>query len=392
MQIFDAVVVGGGMTGAACALGLAQQGWQVALVEEKLPAAFIKDDAYDLRVSALSRASEQLLQRLGCWQDILAMRVSPYHYVKAWGVPECALQFTAQEFAQSELGFIVENRIVQLGLWQKISAEARVTSFAPATVSAFLPHATQPQLQLTTGEKICAPLIVAADGSASKMRAFAGIGCVSVDYDQHCLVANVQLDEPALGTWQWFSPDGARALLPLENSQASLVWYDKPQVINQLSELSPLALTQAIARHFPCELGQFSLLKHGKFALSKQHALRYHQNGVVLVGDAAHTIHPLAGQGVNLGFKDVVTLLDALQFQQVLDGGPVFGNSVALETRLNAYQRRRRPENLAMQAAMDVLYRHFRGDTLLSRAVFTLFSRHQGLKKQALQLAQGLYF
>ncbi|MGL5251478.1 MAG: FAD-dependent oxidoreductase [Enterovibrio sp.] len=389
MQIFDVVVVGGGMTGAACALGLAQQGWQVALVEEKLPAAFTKDEACDLRVSALSRASVQLLQRLGCWQDILAMRVSPYHYVKAWGVPECALQFTAQEFAQSELGFIVENRVVQLGLWQKISTQPRVTSFAPATVNAFLLHETHPQLQLTTGEKISAPLIVAADGSASKMRAFAGIGCVSVDYDQHCLVANVQLDEPALGTWQWFSPAGARALLPLENSQASLVWYDKPQVISELSELSPLALTQAIARHFPSELGHFSLLQHGKFALSKQHALRYHQNGVVLVGDAAHTIHPLAGQGVNLGFKDVAALLDVLQS---LDGAPIFGDSAALEKRLNAYQRWRRPENLAMQAAMDVLYRHFRGDTLLSRAVFTFFSRHQGLKKQALQLAQGLYF
>ncbi|MGL5336216.1 MAG: FAD-dependent monooxygenase, partial [Enterovibrio sp.] len=363
----------------------------VALVEEKLPAAFKIDEPCDLRVSALSSASVALLQKLGCWQAILAMRVTPYQYVKAWSVPERALTFTAAEFAQSELGFIVENRLVQLGLWQKISTEPRVSCFAPASVSAFHLHEDKHLLKLSSGETLCAPLVVGADGSASKMRAYAGIGCVSVDYDQHCLVANVQLKEAALGTWQWFSKNGARALLPLANSQASLVWYDKPQVIDEVSNLSSLVLAQAIKRHFPAELGDFSLLAQGKFALTKQHALRYHQNGVVLVGDAAHTIHPLAGQGVNLGFKDVAALLKVLQPASQLKMVP-FGSYAALEKSLNAYQRRRRPDNLAMQAAMDVLYRHFRGDTLLSRAVFTLFSRNSMLKKQALQLAQGLYF
>ncbi|MGL5291931.1 MAG: FAD-dependent oxidoreductase [Vibrionaceae bacterium] len=393
MQIFDVIVVGGGMTGAACALGLAQQGKQVALVEEKLPAAFTVGEPWDLRVSALSSASVALLQQLGCWPLILAMRVSPYQYVKAWSVPERALTFSAQEFALPQLGFIVENRIVQLGLWQKISAEPRVTCFTSVSVNAFLRQEDKNLLHLSSGESISAPLIVGADGSASKMRAYAGVGCVSADYDQHCLLANVQLTQPALGTWQWFSPDGARALLPLGNSQASLVWYDKPQVIDELSALSPLALTQAIERHFPSDLGHFSLLAHGKFALSKQHALRYHQHGVVLVGDAAHTIHPLAGQGVNLGFKDVAALLKVLQSApQPLEHAQDLASRLALEKSLNAYQRRRLPDNLAMQAAMDVLYRYFRGDTMLSRAIFTLFSRNQMLKKQALQLAQGLYF
>ena len=383
-QQFDIAVVGGGMVGAAVATGLAQQGKSVALIEAVEPQAYSAEQPFDARVSAISYTSVELLNSLGAWQRLQQMRTAPFRRLETWEKADSRIRFSAQDIGVEELGFIVENRLIQLALWQGFAEQKSLSLFCPAKIERIEFLNDKNRLQLNNGEQIEASLVVAADGAHSVVRKLAGIGLNSWDYDQHCMLINVATEAAQQDiTWQWFTPTGPRSLLPLPGSQASLVWYDSASKIRQLNELSNEQLTQAVVQAFPDELGGIQVLSKASFALTRRHAKQYFAERCVLVGDAAHTINPLAGQGVNLGFKDVQALLQVLSKAN--------WNS---EQALAVYQRKRRLDNQLMQSAMDAFYFGFSNQLAplkwARNAVLKTAERSTALKRQVLKYALGI--
>lgn len=385
---FDIAVVGGGMVGAAAACLLAQQGWQIAVIEQAEPEPYAPEQAMDLRVSAISPASVSLLQQAGVWEAITAMRVRAYKELATWEIAGLETHFTAQEAGIAELGFIVENRLIQLALWQQLQQFPNVQLLCPAQISALSQRDSQASLSLTNGQIITASWLLAADGAHSKLRSLANIGITRWDYRQDCLLINVDLeaDAPEI-TWQQFYPAGPRAFLPLAGKKGSLVWYDTPARIAQLAALSPAQLEKEVRRHFPAQLPACKVTHSGCFPLTRRHAQHYYQQRVILLGDAAHTIHPLAGQGVNLGFKDVACLVKLWQNARQTAQG--FGLA-----ELQEYERQRLCDNTMMQSTMDLFYAGFRvqhAPVKVLRNLLLLAAENAGwLKQKALRYALGL--
>ncbi len=385
---FDIAVVGGGMVGAAAACLLALQGWQVAVIEQTEPEAYSPEQPMDLRVSAISPASVRLLQQAGVWDALLAMRVRAYTELATWEIPGLETHFHAQEAGVAELGFIIENRLIQLALWQQLQMLPNVTLLCPAQVSSLVQQQEEATVTLNNGQAITAAWLLATDGANSRLRSMAGIGINRWDYRQDCMLINVDLEEDAPPiTWQQFYPHGPRAFLPLAGHKASLVWYDTPEKIAQLAVLSPALLEREVKRHFPEQLPACTVTQSGAFPLSRRHAQHYYQGRVILLGDAAHTIHPLAGQGVNLGFKDVACLVEL--WQNARQKQQLFGAE-----QLKQYERRRLCDNSMMQSAMDLFYAGFsvqHTSLKILRNMALLVADNAGLlKRKALRYALGL--
>lgn len=384
----QAIIVGGGMVGAAVALGLAKQGLAVALIEKKPLPIFSAEQPYDVRISAISMASIGLLEELGVWQTVEEARVCPYESLQTWEIDGFETRFFAEELGLEKLGVMVENNLLQQALWQGLVAYPNcVQALGFEQISA---KREQGIWQVKVDDKLFeAPLLIAADGANSQVRAWAGIGLTSWQYRQHCLLATVKTALPQQSvTWQQFFPSGPRAFLPLKGQHGCVVWYDSPERINQLTHLSPLQLTQEIQQHFPARLGEVEVEQAASFPLTRQHAQHYFKRGVVLVGDAAHTINPLAGQGVNLGFKDVKALLKVIA--QAVSSGKDFASDEVLKQ----YESQRKMDNLLMQTAMDFFYKTFKTELLPLKVVrnmgLVMAEKCKPLKKQALKYAIGL--
>lgn len=349
--MFDIAIVGGGMVGAALAVATAKAGMKVALLERQQPSHITDDCDFDLRVSAINRRSETWLQQLGAWQQLSASRLAPYATLRAFEGDAAPLDFTAAELGESHLGHIIENLHIQQALWQQLPDT--VQQFCPVQLSGYQQFEDHACLQTDQGE-IKARLLIAADGAQSQLKQLAGIGSQGWQYQQACLLVHVNTSYDALPmTWQQFTSQGPRAYLPLPGKQASLVWYDDHLRIQQLAGLPPQQLAQQIRQHFPAELREFSVVKQGYFPLTRSHANQYVKGRLVLVGDAAHTINPLAGQGVNLGFADA-ECLSALLIKQFSAGA-----DLAAPALLAKYESERRKANLLMMSAMDVFYQVF---------------------------------
>ncbi|OOF18233.1 2-octaprenyl-3-methyl-6-methoxy-1,4-benzoquinol hydroxylase [Salinivibrio sp. PR932] len=386
MNPFEIIIVGGGMVGAAAALGLARQGRQVALVERQVPQSFSPSQPMDLRVSAISHASVALLSDLGAWTDIEAMRVCPYRRLETWEAEDSRVCFSAEQLDLPQLGYMVENRLIQLGLWQQFSRYDNLHVFSPASITSMHQKGQQHYVELDNGDTLTAPWLIGADGANSRVRDYAKIGITSWDYRQHCMLISVETASPQQDiTWQQFFPSGPRSFLPLCGQQASLVWYDSPQRIQQLCQLDAAQLKAEIVANFPAEVGEVTPVNWGAFPLTRRHAQQYHRHGVVVIGDAAHTINPLAGQGVNLGFKDVAALLDACA-----DAGEHWQDNATLV----AYEKARRTDNMMMQTGMDVFYAAFSNRItplkLARNALFKLAEHSGPVKKHVLKYALGL--
>ncbi|MGC7589585.1 FAD-dependent monooxygenase [Bisgaard Taxon 46] len=384
----EIIVVGGGMVGAACALGLGQQGRNVQLIEHAPLPEFVPNSPYDLRISAISAASVNLLTQLNAWQYIENTRVCPYRALETWEIDGFSTYFHSQELNLPELGFMVENNLIQLGLWQAISTIENIkTTISP--IQQIAKCGENWQIFLANGEAYQAPLVIAADGANSKLRSIAGIGLTGWQYRQTCMLITVTTEfEQQDITWQQFYSSGPRAFLPLLGNNACLVWYDSPERIRELKQLSPEKLAEEIEQHFPSRLGKVNVQSANSFELTRRHAQDYFKQGIVLVGDAAHTINPLAGQGVNLGFKDVKALLE------VLESAVKNGEDFASDKILAKYERKRKPDNLLMQSGMDIFYKAFKEDILPLKIArnLALFAANKAtpLKKQALKYALGL--
>ncbi|WP_375753113.1 2-octaprenyl-3-methyl-6-methoxy-1,4-benzoquinol hydroxylase [Vibrio sp. HN007] len=384
MDKFDIAVIGGGMVGAAIAIGVAKSGKSVALVEGKAPESYLPNQPMDIRVSAISHKSVDLLKQLGAWDDVLEMRVCPYRRLETWEHQECRVKFDAESLSLNQLGYIVENRLIQLGLWNQFEQYSSLSLFCPDSLEKIEFSDDSNVVVLKSGKKLEAKLVIGADGANSQVRSQAQIGVTAWDYRQHCMLINVETERPQQDiTWQWFTPSGPRSFLPLKGNQGSLVWYDSPKRIRQLQAMSPEALREEVLAYFPRELGDIEVLQSGYFPLTRRHAQKYSNKRCVLAGDSAHTINPLAGQGVNIGFKDVQVLLDIFA-KEDWDS----------ESALAEYERRRRPDNLLMQSGMDFFYKSFSNELLplkvLRNVGFKIAENSGPIKKQVLKYALGI--
>jgi 2-octaprenyl-3-methyl-6-methoxy-1,4-benzoquinol hydroxylase len=390
--LFDVCIVGGGMVGSVCALGLAQLGLSVALIERYKPAAYSPEQAPDLRVSAISYNSERYFQELGVWSDIEQMRLCPYRRLSVWENPKARTDFNCVDIGVSHLGHIVENRIIQLALHNACSKLPNIHCFWQQDIQSL---ELQPWVKvvLTNQQIIEAKIIIGADGLNSQVRLSANIGVQGWQYTQHAMGINIKIAaEQQDITWQQFTAQGPLAFLPLYGQHAALVWYNHPNKINQLKSLSNAQLKQQIIAHFPPDLMDFEIIDFASFPLTRMHANQYVKNNVVLIGDAAHSINPLAGQGVNLGFKDVEALVEvfAKQFEKIKNTQQTAGQSGAW---LQEYEKRRRADNLLMMSVMDSLYMAFGNDLapikLLRNIGLTLADRAGPLKTKAMKYAMG---
>jgi len=393
MKNFDCIVVGGGMIGSACALSLANLGLKIAIVEVKPCKPYEKQSPFDLRVSAISIATQQLLEQLEVWASLTQKRLCPYARLGVWETELSYTEFDAESIKQPVLGHIVENRALQLSLWESIERNHNITSFCPNSLLSFQQNAENVIVDLEN-ESITAKLLIAADGANSKVRALANIGVTGWDYSQSAMLIDVEtklLQQDI--TWQQFYPTGPVAMLPLSGRSglggyASLVWYHQKSEIKRLSSLSHDDLSVAIMEHFPKRLGKIKVVDKASFPLSRKHANTYQNKRVILLGDAAHTINPMAGQGVNIGFKDVKAL------QHIIAEAIGNGETWSEPKTLARYEKQRRTDNLLMMTAMDALYNSFSHPSTLAkitRNVGLILANRSGIiKSKALAYACGI--
>lgn len=389
---YDVLIVGGGMVGATIACALGGSKLSVGVLEYQYPKGFEPDQPHDLRVSAISVASQNVIDMVGAWEGILSRRHCPYRRMKVWESDEvrASTEFVSDDIAQPYLGHIVENRIIQLALLERMAAFANVDLICPAKTESIDYSPGASVVRLEDGTEVIGRLLIAADGGESRVRQAAGIGVRRWDYEQCALVASVTTDFPQQDiTWQQFTSTGPLAFLPLPGQHASLVWYNTPANVKRLMSLGEDQFMAELTDTFPESLGKIDrLLERGFFPLRRQHAQEYVKEGVALAGDAAHMIHPLAGQGVNIGLLDAAALAETILIAQRK------GEDFTSLTVLKAYEKQRRNHNLVMMQAMDMFYRVFSNDNMPLKIVrnigLGLAERVTPAKNKVMRFAMGL--
>ncbi|MCD1585994.1 UbiH/UbiF/VisC/COQ6 family ubiquinone biosynthesis hydroxylase [Halomonas sp. IOP_14] len=364
VESFEAIIVGGGMVGTALCALLAQAGMQVALVEAKPAPLSLENATSQLpapRVSALTPVSQRLLTHVGAWPAMQKTRVTPYQGMQVWDAEGSGeIAFSADEAGVAVLGHIVENAVTLAALNHQVVEHPNVTPFFGARLQALQRPSSYPSKQASSGDwlilddgrQLHAPLIIAADGAHSVLREMAGIEVASDDMQQEAVVTTVKCAKPHGGAARQAFIDGRPlAFLPLtvegNDHYCSIVWSTTPEHAAELSELPREALGVALGRAFGHRLGEVTVCdKAHRFPLVQRHARHYVQPHFALVGDAAHSIHPLAGQGVNLGLMDAAVLAEEVVY--AWQRGAPWGE---LST-LKRYERRRRFDNSAMLGLM----------------------------------------
>ena len=360
----DVLVVGGGLVGATLACALGSAGMKVTVVDandKPLPAAssstFNQSTLiqFDLRVSALNHASRTMFKTLRVWPKMPPQRITPYLNMRVWDIPNHGeIHFSAASLGTIDLGCIVENRELLLALEARVAELPTVHWVRPARIvnytiiPALSRRASEIHVQTTDGSFV-AKLLVGADGAHSRVRDLAGIGTTVRSYEQQAVVTTIKTKHSHLDTaWQRFLPSGPLALLPLPEGYSSIVWSADSDEAQRLSTLDEWAFHDALSHSFNERLGPIEWSdKRITFPLSCLHVDSYIAHRVALVGDAAHTIHPLAGQGVNLGLLDAACLSEVLVAQAKAHG------DLGAHRGLRRYERWRSGHNSMVQTAMD---------------------------------------
>ncbi len=391
MQNVDVVIVGGGMVGLGLAVALKGSALKVAVIEGQLPEPAL-DEAPDNRVSALSLASQRILQQVGAWRGIEARRLQPYGQMEVWEQDSFGrIAFDAASLRQPELGHIVENRVIQLALLEAILDGDNIQLLSPARASSLQSGEAGSLLLLEDGRALSAKLVVAADGAHSWVRRQADIPLTSWDYGHHALVATVRCAEPHEAVArQIFTPEGPLAFLPLWQADlCSIVWSVPAARAEALCQCDEEQFNRQLTTAFDGRLGLCKVEgARSAIPLTARYARDFARERLVLVGDAAHTIHPLAGQGVNLGLLDAAALAEQILRNQAA------GKDIGRLANLRGYERWRKSEAASMLAAMEGLKRLFAGSNPLKKLVrgagLCAFDLLTPLKQSVIRAAMGL--
>lgn len=352
----DIVIVGGGMVGATLACALGDSALKVILLEAGSGQYALPAQGYELRVSAITRASQRIFETLGVWPGIVARRISPYRDMHVWDATgNGVIHFDSAEIGESTLGHIIENNVITAALYERLSAFENVEVITNSQTAEITIDAENASLALINGNRIKTKLIIGADGSRSGIRQQFGISVRGWDYDHTAVVTYVKTSESHQETaWQRFLPSGPLAFLPLPDNYSSIVWSTQAEQAQQLVSMPDEDFCTALGEAFDYTLGEIEQTgPRASFPLRFFVANDYVKPRLALVGDAAHTIHPLAGQGVNLGLADVASLAEVL-LTAVKESRDIGSLPV-----LRRYERWRKADSMSLFVAMDSLKRLF---------------------------------
>lgn len=365
--VWDAIVVGGGMVGSATALGLGQQGMRVLLLEKKpVDISWTGNLPYQVRVSALTRASEKILKNLGAWQGIENRRLHPFTAMHVWDeITPGEVHFSATDMHEPNLGYTVENDVIQAALWEQVIACEEITTLIDVNIEHLDFENDQAWLSVEDIGVLKTQLVVGADGAFSRIRQLANIGLDTHDYEQCAVVGCVKTELPHQDTcWQRYTSNGPFAYLSMGNNVSSIAWYLPTDKMQWALSLSDEEFAKEIAKASDYRLGQVvEVAERGAFPLVRRHAEHYVKPGLALVGDAAHTIHPQAGQGVNLGLLDAAALVET-----VLNAKQADKNWGSFSV-LRKYERWRRGDNAIVQRSMEGFDWLFKQDASLKAVI-----------------------
>ena len=393
------LIVGAGMAGLTLAAALADQPVSLLLIDPQLPAGPEQwPQTFDPRVSALTQASENILRRLGVWDAMVARRVAPFAHMDVWdGDGTGNIQFHASEAGAEHLGHIVENRVTTFSLFERVKAASNVEIRTVGLEKILEAESGGWRIVLADGSELTPTLLIGADGARSRVRDQLGFRCRTWAYGQSAIVTTVRTEKPHGDTArQVFLESGPLAFLPLRDSSrqggsclSSIVWSLNDAQLKPIMALSDEAFRQRLGNAFEQRLGAVVATdERFAFPLVQNHAVDYIQPGVALIGDAAHTIHPLAGQGINLGLLDAAVLAEEIQ--------RALGHELPLDdfSVLRRYQRRRKPHNLMLMSTMEAFKRMFGADIPPLRVARNLgmsfFNRHTLIKGQIMARAMGM--
>lgn len=396
---YDIVIAGAGMVGlttaARLAAGPAADRLNITIVDAGARPLFDPDDDVGLRVSAISPGSAAVLDELGVWETVVATRACAYEHMRVWDARGAiddpgTLRFDAADVALPALGHIVENALLQDALLRRLRDTGIDLRFEAAIGRIEWRDGTGFDVVLGSGEHLGADLLIGADGAGSFVRRSAGIPVKAWRYPQSALVTHVRPERPHAATaWQRFLADGPLALLPLADGRVSVVWSTSPERAEEALAIGDAELGGWLTRASDAVLGSLEVAgPRGVFPLRAQYAINYALPGLVLVGDAAHSVHPLAGQGVNLGIADAQALAQCLA--EAVCAGEHPGDLPALRR----YERDRKGANQTMLYFIDLLNRLFLSDSPavagLRRTGMQLFNRIAPLRRRAVRVALGL--
>ncbi len=391
MQSVDIAIVGGGMVGLTLAAALKESDLRIAVIEGVKPESHLNELA-DIRVSALSRASEQILRRVDAWSGVMQRRAASYHAMEIWEQDSFAhIEFSAAQLGEPDLGHIVENRVIQLALLDKVTTQQNSTLFMPVKCHSMLTGESEVWLTLDNGHSLTAKLVIGADGANSWVRQQADIPLTHWDYGHSALVANIKTAENHNRVArQIFTPRGPLAFLPLaEDNMCSIVWSTEPGRAGRLLTMSDEEFNKQLSTEFDMRLGRCEVVgERQAFPLKMRYARDFATDRIALIGDAAHTIHPLAGQGVNLGLLDAASL--AQEILRLWNNGSDIGS----KSNLRAYERWRKAEAAKMIAVMQGFKELFEGDNPARKLIrgmgMKLAGQLPGAKHEMMKRALGL--
>ncbi|MFM2477651.1 FAD-dependent oxidoreductase [Celerinatantimonas sp. MCCC 1A17872] len=359
MQTFDVVILGAGMVGLALARGLAKSALNIAIVEPQLPKPLATSRDFALRVSAISPASEKFLNQLDAWSLIEKQRLQSYQRMQVWEKDSFAkIDFDCQQAILPALGHIIENEVIRDSLWQLVRQQANVTVINEKCTQ-FEQGAREAWLQFEQAGMLTAQLVIGAEGAHSWLREQVNVPLTFWDYQHHALVATIRTELAHKGcARQIFTPQGPLAFLPLSDPHlCSIVWSVDKTRAEQLQSFDEARFNHELAVAFDSQLGQCQRVSElESFPLRMRYARQFAGDRFALIGDAAHTIHPLAGQGVNLGLADAKSL--ALTLCQLSEQGCDLGEYKLLRP----WERERKAQAMVMIAAMEFFKQLFSGD------------------------------
>jgi 2-octaprenyl-3-methyl-6-methoxy-1,4-benzoquinol hydroxylase len=360
-EALDVIVVGAGVVGSAAALCLARAGLRVAIVETREPPAW-RADAPDLRVYAFAPDSQSLLESLGVWAGVADAGVQPYRRMRVWDAAGGGeLDFDADAFGRDCLGHIVEHALLVDRLWKAVLAQPKIQRFCPDSLQELRQDDSGVDVVLESGRRLRARLLLGADGAASRVRELLGSALSEHDYGQQGLVAYVRTQRAHEDTcWQRFLPGGPLAFLPCRDGRSSIVWTVADAEAQRLLALDEQKFCAELTRAFDARLGEVTEVSERRaFPLRLKLAREMLDGRVALIGDAAHVVHPLAGQGVNLGLRDVAGLA------ALVDDAQAAGRDFTSAHRLRRWARARHSDNAVAAYSFEAINRLFSNDAVL---------------------------